>query len=145
MKSVHSCREETLWQTFFPTSCSRCIFKNSDSFDIGFAISCDCMRSHAIACDRMRSHAIACDRMRSLRHRSQKIEFDQRIVPMISFSLRRAIAQLPFDLARVRIQEKNTIHKMFLIKKLTFDLMNFLKLSVHVFCLEETRSELVLG
>ena len=56
MKSVHSCREETLWQTFCPTSRSRCIFKNSDSC------------RHKV-CDRMRSH-----RMRSLRHRSQKIE-----------------------------------------------------------------------
>jgi len=29
----------------------------------------------------MRSHAISCDRMRSLRHRSQKIDFDQKLVP----------------------------------------------------------------
>ena len=53
MKSVHSCREETLWQTFCPTSCSRCIFKNSDSCRHRV---CDFMRLHAIA------HAIACDR-----------------------------------------------------------------------------------
>ena len=66
MKSVHSCREETLWQTFCPTSRSRCIFKNSDSCRHKV---CDRMRLHAIACDPMRSH-----RMRSLRHRSQKIE-----------------------------------------------------------------------
>jgi len=132
MKSVHSCREETLWQTFCPTSRSRCIFKNSDScrhmvcdFMRLHAIACDRMRSHGIASDRKRSHAIAsdcmrsqggsqesshvqqgglnstcfhfhhrqklhlvrrphaiaCDRMRSLRHRSQKIEFDQKLDP----------------------------------------------------------------
>ena len=62
MKSVHSCREETLWQTFCPTSRSRCIFKNSDSCRHKV---CDFMRLNAIACDRMRSHAISSDRMRS--------------------------------------------------------------------------------
>jgi len=50
MKSVHSCREETLWQTSCPTSCSRCIFKNSDSCRHKV---CNFMRSHAIACDLM--------------------------------------------------------------------------------------------
>ncbi len=49
--------------------------------DIRFEISCNCMRSHAISCNLMWSHAITCDRMRSLRHRSQKIEFDQKLVP----------------------------------------------------------------
>ena len=61
MKSVHSCCEETLWQTFCPTSRFRCIFKNSDSFRHKV---CDFMRLHAIACDLMQLHAIACDRMR---------------------------------------------------------------------------------
>ena len=56
MKSVHSCREETLWQTFCPTSRSRCIFKNSDSCRHKV---CDFMRSHAITCDSMRSNEIA--------------------------------------------------------------------------------------
>ena len=53
MKSVHSCREETLWQTFCPTSRSRRIFKNSESCQHKF------LRFHAIACDRMQSHEIA--------------------------------------------------------------------------------------
>ena len=52
MKSVHSCREETLWQTFCPTSRSRCIFKNSDSPERKVFF-------RDIACDRLRSHAIA--------------------------------------------------------------------------------------
>jgi len=56
MKSVHSCREETLWQTFCPTSCSRCIFKHSDSCRHKV---CNFMRLHAIACDCMRSNEIA--------------------------------------------------------------------------------------
>ncbi len=64
MKSVNSCREETLWQTFCPTSCSRCISRTWTVVNIRFAISCDCMRSHAISCDPMRSHAIACNRMK---------------------------------------------------------------------------------
>ena len=49
MKSVHSCREETLRQTFGPASRSRCIIKNSDSCRHKV---CDFMRLHAIACDR---------------------------------------------------------------------------------------------
>jgi len=84
MKSVHSCREETVWQIFCSTSRSRCIFKNSDSCRhkvFNFMRLHARMRSHAISCERMLSHAITCDRMRSLQHRSQQIEFDQKLVP----------------------------------------------------------------
>ena len=44
-----------------------------------------------------------------------------------------------FDLAGVKIQEAKHIftHTYFLNKKFTFNLLNFLKLSVHVFCLAE--------
>ena len=62
MKSVHSCREETLWQTFCPTSRSRCIFKNSDSRERKVFFR-DRMRSLEIACDRLQSLAITCDRL----------------------------------------------------------------------------------
>ena len=56
MKSVHSCREETLFkQTFCPASRSRCIFKNSDN-----------CRHKVFFRDRMGSHGIACDRVLSL-------------------------------------------------------------------------------
>ncbi len=52
MKSVHSCREETLWQTFCPTF-PDAFSRTQTVVDIRFAISCDCMQLHAIACDLM--------------------------------------------------------------------------------------------
>jgi hypothetical protein len=39
--------------------------------------------------------------------------------------------------AGMKIQETNTYTYIFSQEKITFDLLNFLKLSVHVFCLAE--------
>ena len=84
MKSVHSCREETLLTKLsVPLLVPDAFSRTQTVVDIRFAISCDFMRFHAIACDRMRSneiavefnppgerdntrsHAIPCDLMRS--------------------------------------------------------------------------------
>jgi hypothetical protein len=43
--------------------------------------------------------------------------------------------RLMFDLAGVKIQETNHIHIQSFSKQLTFGLLNFPKLSVHMFCL----------
>ncbi len=61
--------------------------------DIRFAISCDCMQSHAIACDLMRSHAIACDRMRW----SHAIEWDRCDIAHKRLSLTKNLIQRPID------------------------------------------------
>ena len=74
MKSVHSCREETLLSKLsVPLLVPDAFSRTQTVVDIRFAISCDLMRSNEIAVefnpprerDNTRSHAIACDRMRS--------------------------------------------------------------------------------